>query len=354
MSDNCNNNQTEKFEIATAENETPKSKKSAVFLILSVIALIMFMLSSFHSQIFGIFKGGNKKTVSAISSAVEKVPAKPAYSLDDFKREVEKLRAQHNFENQRLLEDFKRQIQTVGEADFQKARANIQPTVSQICNFKACAQLIFQMTRDKIKKTNEADTFIRNLLNSGIIQPCNAGSSAVQDATTDFLHRLQENDNRFRASCAAELQKLPENSQDFEVGKDFVEKLEQFEQQVGDYLISCAFTSVGTVIELVMIRQTIVILTKLCTPIITKLAGGVAASLLDGPLPIGDIIAIGATVWCGYEIYSLIKILPDKMGKTLSEAIDKCSSQVRTTAVEKAEKAVQFYCESSKKVVCEL
>ena len=354
MSDNCNNNnETEQFEIATAENETPKSKKSAVFLILSVIALIMFVLSSFHSQIFGIFTGEGK-TVSGVQTTGETAPAKPAYSLDDFKREVEKLRAQHNFENRRLLDEFKNKIQTVGEADFQKAKNNIQPTVSQICNFNACAKLIFQMTRDKIKKTNEADTFIRNLLDSGIIKPCTAGSAAVQDATEDFLHRLHENDNKFRASCAAELQKLPEDSQDFEVGKGFVEKLDQFNQQVDDYLISCAFTSVGTVIELVMIRQTIVILTKLCTPIITKLAGGVAASLLDGPLPIGDIIAIGATVWCGYEIYSLIKILPEKMGKTLSEAIDKCSGDVRATAVEKAEKAVQFYCESSKKVASEL
>jgi hypothetical protein len=57
-------------------------------------------------------------------------------------------------------------------------------------------------------------------------------------------------------------------------------------------------------------------------------AGGTAAAVADGPLPIGDVIGValtvGGTAWSIYDLRQLSKQLPKDLENTLLNSIDNC------------------------------
>ena len=334
-----------------------KHKTSPLALILGIIAIIMFGAASFFagkSTAISPAPAVQSPNPAAGKSQKAEPPAKPVYKLEDFKREVEKFRSEHNAGNQKLFADFKRNLQAAGENNFAMARNNISGTINHFCNFKSCATLVYTMARDKIKNTQKAQEQISSVLKDRIVVHCAAGGAAVQDVTADFIHRLQENDNRFRSKCAAELKKFPAESKDLASAQNFVADLEKFNKQVENYLVSSAFTAVGTVLEAVLIKQTIAAFVRILGPVVIKVSGSAAAPFLDGPLPIGDIIAIGGLIWCTYDIYQVIHVLPRQMRNSLLGAITNYSKNVRAEALAKAEKALAHSVESAQKVVSEL
>ena len=336
MNNNFDANKPE-TENSTMSEQTHKI--SPVTLCCSILAILLFAAACFYAGKISALHPAKPVTSSekTLKPSVP-APAKPAYKLEDFKRKIEAARSKHNAANRQLWEDFKREIQAAGEADFSRARNNIGETVGQFCNFKACANLVYTMARDKIKGTQEAQNMITSVVSNRIMQPCAAGGAAIQDATANFIHRLKENDNIFRAECAAELKNFPEQSSDLAAAEDFVKDLTMFNQQVENYVMTSAFTAVGTVIEAALLPQTIAAFGRLLGPVVVKVTGSAAAPFLDGPLPIGDIIAIGGFIWCNYDIYQVLKVLPQKMRTSLLEAIANYSSKVRAEALKKAEK----------------
>ena len=345
------------FEMEKNNMAQQKHKTSPLTLILGILAIIMFGAASFFAgKSTAISPAAIVQSPKPAAVKPQKVepPAAPVYKLEDFKREVEKFRSEHNAGNQKLFADFKRKLQAAGEADFAQARNNISGTVNQFCNFKSCAALIYTMARDKIKNTQEAQNQISSVLKDRIVVHCASGGAAVQDVTADFIHRLQENDNRFRSKCAAELEKFPAESQDLAAAQNFVADLEKFHKEVENYLVTSAFTAVGTMLETVLIGHTIAAVVRLVGPVVIKLSGSAAAPFLDGPLPIGDIIAIGGFIWCAYDIHKVTKVLPQQMRNSLLGTISNYSKNVRVEALAKAEKALAHSVESAEKVVREL
>ena len=188
---------------------------------------------------------------------------------------------------------------------------------------------------------------IKDILQYRILYPCNLGSTEIQELTQNFLHKLQELDNNFRANCTAELNKLPKNSKNSVAAQNFVKNLTNFDSQVKNYLAASAFTAISTAIEAVLIRQTIAGIVRLTGHIVAKATGSAAAALVDGPLPIGDIIGAVGLGWCAYDIYKVTQVLPNEMRTTLNNAIDKCSNDARTSALEEATKAFNFCVETA-------
>ena len=320
----CENN-----ELETSKQQCRKNKPSIAFRIGTILAIICFAIASFYA-----YKA-----------------LKPTYKLEDFKQKIQKLHTENNEANQKLFEEFKRNLQNAGEPEFARARANVGATVNSFCKFKPCVQLTYAMARDKIKKTHEAQDMINSIVGNKIVKPCAAGGAAIQDLTANFIHRLQENDNRFKAACADELQNFSQGSDDYTAAQNFVNDITEFNRQLNNYLVSSSFTAIGTAVEIIFIRQLIASLGRLLGPIAAKAAGSAAAPLLDGPLPIMDIIAVGGAAWCAYDIYQVLKVMPQNLRNSLHTAIANYSRRARAEALACAEKALALSVNSSQQAL---
>ena len=55
--------------------------------------------------------------------------------------------------------------------------------------------------------------------------------------------------------------------------------------------------------------------------------GGLVAPAADGPLPIGDIIAVGGAIWTACDIYDLVDVLPKEIENSLKGTVDSLQAQ---------------------------
>ena len=99
-----------------------------------------------------------------------------------------------------------------------------------------------------------------------------------------------------------------------------------------DHLKASAYPLESLGIEAVMLRSTLASVSRVCGGVIARMtgcvAGGTAAAVADGPLPIGDIIGValtvGGTAWSIYDLHQLSKQLPKDLENTLLNSIDNC------------------------------
>lgn len=77
------------------------------------------------------------------------------------------------------------------------------------------------------------------------------------------------------------------------------------------------------------------------------MAAGAGASVADGPLPIGDCLAVvavtGSTVWTAVDVYQATKTLPRDLARILEETTDVCAGQCRRETEELGQEVFRRY-----------
>lgn len=301
----------------TSEPAPKKTNSSKLYLISGILALCA-LVAAFFAEEFQIFQSGT------------------GYSVKDFQKEVQQLSTEYQKKNAAAYEDFQREIRSAGAYEFKLAERNVKQTVKKISNFKTSSKLIALMVKDKIKKTNTAQQEVNQIIGPSIINPCAKGAAKINEVLQKFLSKVQENDNQFHAECAGKLKQLPLRKQDD--AKNFVNDLSKFHAQTTDMMEAKMFAGIAIVLETIFIRGTITAFKKLTAKIIAKVGASIGAALADGPLLIGDIIAIVGVGWTAVDLYKVLKIMPERMEKTLYQAVWNCQNDMRRNAIEHAKR----------------
>ena len=242
-------------------------------------------------------------------------------------------------------------IKNAGKGKFSQARKNVRKTAKNFSKFKVCGKLTYKMAKDRIRKTNDTRAAICSVVGPNIIRPCQEGHAEMMNALRNYnyLPTLQENDNRYRAKLAQALKDVPADVKQSEARNEFLNKtIVQFERQVGEMAISQVTTAVGAVIEVVLIKETVKLVTKVGARAVARIIGsastGAVCAVADGPLPIGDlfgaVITVGGFAWGAYDIYKICKVLPKKMSSTLHNAINQYEKASREEVLATAVKAL--------------
>lgn len=108
------------------------------------------------------------------------------------------------------------------------------------------------------------------------------------------------------------------------------------ESAKGHVMVS-VFSLGGLGIEAIMLKSTLASVGRICASVSAKLAGtaaaGTALALADGPLPIGDIIAVGmaagGTAMCIGDLIKCYKEMPQTLTIALQQSIFSCKEACR-------------------------
>ena len=184
---------------------------------------------------------------------------------------------------------------------FDEASRNVPAVVETLTEIGTTCRLCGLMVRDKLAGTHETQEYLSSALKVPIIVPCRKGAEVYG---CDFEH----------------------------VG--FLDSLAEVN---ADYAAIKGYALGGFVLEAVFIRQTIAALTSTLGGIVTRLSAtfgsGTASAVADGPLPVGDIIAIvmaaGGTAWSGYDLWKAREQLPAELTALLLSVIRDCQDACR-------------------------
>ena len=97
------------------------------------------------------------------------------------------------------------------------------------------------------------------------------------------------------------------------------------------------FSLGGLGLEAIMLKKTVSAVARICASVSARLAGTAAASsaaaLADGPLPVGDIIAVGmaagGTAMCIGDLIKCYRQLPVTLTNSLQQSIASCREACR-------------------------
>ena len=184
---------------------------------------------------------------------------------------------------------------------FDEASRNVPAVVETLTEIGATCRLCGLMLRDKLVGTHETQDYLSSVLKEPIIVPCRKGAEVY--------------------GC----------------GFSSAGFLDSLKSVNADYAAIKGYALGGLAIEAIFIRQTIASLNMTLGSVVARLSAtfgsGTASAVADGPLPVGDIIAIvmaaGGTAWSGYDLWKAREQLPAELTALLLSVIRDCQDACR-------------------------
>lgn len=249
-------------------------------------------------------------------------------------------RTQHYLlKNKVAYNQFSTNIQKAGDRCFQLAQNNIEQVSKNLGGLKTCFSLCTRMVDDKINGSDELPKALQEAIEPTIISPCLQGMEQIQSEFDRFLLTLMENRNQYLADILKAGQEL-----NIDVSRLNPAIMNSHHRALVQTTVDNAVTSVATVIgvglEAAFIKTSVSCVTRLGAAIAAKMSAsaavGATCAVVDGPLPIGDIIggalAIGGAAWTGHDVYKLTMVLPGEMRASLHSLV----SSTRNDAIAQA------------------
>lgn len=353
--------------------ETPikalPASKSQIGWLFWVAAAILGAVVAFHYFGQVSFPGRG----DGIAPRVVKGDSTSADEIDALrkKRQVELDRQKLELETKRFAADIELRIQkykgdvsetveryrkmlplSEAEAAFRKSEDGAAFIASKegLCGFKCCVSLAYKMAFDKVKGTNRTEEAISPIVKEKIVDELEKAVAVYARWTADYQKELATEEAALAADLAVK-------SKSFESAVTVLSEenvksvslaVDAFSREVKDHAFKAAGATVGLAAEAVLIKGSYMAIKNVVVRLAgvalssavkragTSLAASSTAAVVDGPLPIGDMIgaalAVGGLSWSAYEIYDVTKTMPDEMKAQLQEAI----MQTRTALEEKA------------------
>ncbi len=266
------------------------------------------------------------------------------------KADVAEICAAYEKAVQSQYEAFLGAVGQTTEVEFGKVKAGIDGAVKQFGTMSRCARLVKTMVLDKLGGGTRTADSLRADLEADYYR----GLYDARDHVVACVEALRSNLEAVRRAFGADMKR--ELALDILPGDEAYDALltQQGEEIEG---AKRALTSkqldagVNVALEAYYFRETVAVVAKVLGKTVIRQAGtmaaGAGASVADGPLPIGDCIAVvavtGSTVWTAVDVYRATKTLPRDLARILEETADACAGQCRREVEELGQKVVCRY-----------
>lgn len=325
-----------------------RSRLGRGFWILVIVACAFLLVKNFYLD-------GDASSTSAPGVA----PLVVTSDVQRLERAMEGLRADIDARHAKFREDVDalvgryREMMPLVEADghFKEAEdgAGFIASREGLCGFKASACLAYKMAYDKIKKTQKTKEAIDPIIQSRIGEPIGKAVKVYGDWAASFQRELQKMDQEFSMDLALRSQSF---AQDVAVLKaSDAERvnasIDGFVADVRKHARDSAIATVGVALELALVKSSYMAVKTVTVRIATTALSSVAAKMgttatvavgstvVDGPLPIGDVVGavvtIGGLTWTAVDIYKVTKTMPDEMRSGILKGIADVRDALLTT-----------------------
>lgn len=230
---------------------------------------------------------------------------------------------------------------------FKTAREGVEFIASKegLCGWRVCISLAYKMAYDEVKGTSKAEEAIAPVVAEHVEKHLVAALTPYNEIVKRCQEKMLLETSAFQTDCALRMAEFETLLSGLTLlNHDDLEQLgaavEGMEKRIQGIAVKKASIVVGTVIEAVFIRSTYALAKRLLAGAIAKLSGSAttaaASAVVDGPLPIGDIIGavilVGGITWTAADIYSATSSMPEELRREMYAAIDEYQCSLETNA----------------------
>ena len=334
----------------------PISRKS-IFITISVIFIATGLLVAKFLFSFSHESGRGKQTEAPKSFTDLKTPRNTVWTTGTDEEELHVLQVRqreqltlkiteinrkYHSNNAELMQQFEKEVQASISGPMSQARAAIPQVVQETTGE------FFLKTLAKAVATNQLETQIEKAMNRELLPYLTIAYGSSLNARENLRRKMKENQNQFLSELALAGQATEDEPVNHDLLYQFVrdthtqsiieKQARQLDFSIAVNLLLPGIMWRSTLKEIFSIHK---LARKAATMFGKKLAKrGVLAGILtvvDGPLPIGDIIG---GLWLSYGIYDVgsglykLKLqVPRDVERNLNQAIDRYEQSLLTTLV---------------------
>ena len=230
-----------------------------------------------------------------------------------------------------VADDFENGLREKGSSRFDSARAAIPGIRRSFSSFDAMAGVVKDGAMDKAFGGERLQNRFNEALDRPFIQPCaRAGESLVADYET-CVARMAAESAAFREEVASAHSRLPEAVRVEFPADSLRASMAKTYGALRLMPLKAGLVAAETAIEVATMRSTVAAARNLALryggKAIGKGAAAAVAPAADGPLPIGDAIAVVFAAWTAYDIYDLTGVLPQEIEKSLVGTVNALQTQ---------------------------
>jgi hypothetical protein len=251
---------------------------------------------------------------------------------------------------ERLHENFRKEVAGIAQSEFAGVRALIPAVADKFGGFSRCKDLFKDMVVDKIKGGNRVEKSINADLERDYYNSLYAARDKVVACLDELVLNLDAVRKEYRFSMEKELalECLPGDESYEKMMKECSARIEEKKLELKSAQNVAAIT---IAIEALLVRQTVAAVARLLGNAVARqvvaLGAGAGVAIVDGPLPIGDIIggviAIGGLGFAVRDIYRATKVLPVELRKALTETTDECEKECLKETLDFGQKVSSIY-----------
>jgi hypothetical protein len=265
-------------------------------------------------------------------------------------RVMEELRAGYLRSVERLHKKFRMEVVGIAQSEFAGVRASIPAVADKFGGFSRCKDLFKDMVIDKIKGGNRVEKSLNADLERDYYNSLYAARDKVVDCLEDLVLNLDAVRKKYRFSMEKELalECLPGDEAYKKMMNECSVRIEEKKLELKSAQNVAAIT---IAIEALLVRQTVAAVARLLGNAVARqvaaLGAGAGFAIVDGPLPVGDIIggviAIGGLGFAVRDIYRATKVLPTELRKALTETTDECEKACLKETLDLGQKVSSAY-----------
>ncbi len=250
-------------------------------------------------------------------------------------KRITDLRLFVNAKEEELARDYERSVNDIIRAGDYRVEAAIGDAARSLGTFGAIKDLVWAFAVDEITKRNTAlDLADRNT--SRVTNAINGLGTECEAASARFTREMQALNTGYANDL---LQIVDQNPADASVLRS-PEMNANFQALRTGIPLKAAVTVGGLTLDILnrnaiakSIGVVVAFLRRLLAPLTAKAVGSVAAALVDGPIPIGDIAAVGGLAWTAWDVATFKDSVRKEVASALRTAkAEQIAALKRTTS----------------------
>ncbi len=236
-----------------------------------------------------------------------------------------------------------------------RAKDNIPNVIDSTCTFKQSAKICYLMAKDAADGGNELSEHLSGVIVPNIISPLQKGTAECENELARLAASLESSRTNLHARIVSAGQ-MPELGleRDPAIENSFKELLKTVDSS-SDGITEIAkiktMTAISIAIDAIFIRSTVACFRSVLGHIARRMgvtvASSIASAAADGPLPIGDaiavVISVGGAAWCAYDIYKANTEMPAKIRSELWNSIERSCKDVLESGMSRAKAILEAY-----------
>ena len=239
--------------------------------------------------------------------------------------------------------DFLRGLHEKGPSRFVAVRNSVPAVKRSVSGFKTAGKMVKDIALDTAKGGDRFERRIEGLLEVPFVRPlARARESIFADCET-FASKLAAEARAYREEIGRAQAGLPEklrlrvNDAGFQA---LVERDKAAMRKLGRKAVenaACvAFEAAFAKSTYAAARELVMILGGKA---VAKGGLTIALPFVDGPIPVGDILAVGGAAWTAWDVHKLARVLPDAIENQLRATVDQTQRDTLAEAARFAKEA---------------